>query len=176
MVSTARLILGVAAFGWACASGITSAPAQSSRPSCVLIQIGGTSRQVLKCGDGLTITPERGAKYTLLDRNRDGKVDAARLQSKAILLDAPKLPSGFEVITPQAIAAVRGTKWAVDTSAGTTAVFVIRGAVEVSRPQAGKGVVLRPGEGVDVDNGSGSLVVKRWPAARASALLARLGQ
>lgn len=176
MISTARLILGAAAFGWICASGITGASAQSSKPGCVLTKIGGTSRQVLKCGDGLTITPERDAKYTLLDRNRDGKVDAARLQSKAILLDAPKLPSGFEVITPQAIAAVRGTKWAVDIGAGTTSVFVIRGAVEVSRPQTGNGVVLRPGEGVDVDNGSGPLVVKRWPAARASALLARLGQ
>lgn len=168
--------MGAAVLSWICVAGVTGAFAQSGKPGCVLTQVGGTSRQILKCNNGLTITPERGAQYTLLDRNRDGNVDAARLQRKAILLDAPKLPSGFEVITPQAIAAVRGTKWAVDTSAGTTAVFVVRGAVQVTRPDGNNGVVLKPGEGVDVDTGRGPLIVKRWPAARASALLARLGQ
>jgi hypothetical protein len=36
-------------------------------------------------------------------------------------------------------------------------------------------VVLGPGQGVDVDE-AGPLVVKRWPQARVTALLARLGQ
>ena len=84
--------------------------------------------------------------------------------------------AGFQVITPQAIAAVRGTKWAVDVATGKTSVFVVRGRVAVRRPSAGRGVTLGPGEGVDVDTGTGPLTVKRWPPERAAALLARLGQ
>jgi ferric-dicitrate binding protein FerR (iron transport regulator) len=143
---------------------------------CVLTEVGGTGRQVLKCRGGLTITAERGARYTLLDRSRDGIVDAVRARSKAILLDAPKAPGGFVVDTPQAIAAVRGTRWAVDVSAGKTAVFVVRGAVSVRRLVNRAEVVLGPGEGVDVDESSDALVVKRWPRPRVNALMARLGQ
>ena len=176
MNSTAKTFYGAAALGFISAAGVAAAPAQSINTGCALTQVGGTSRQILQCSGGLKITPERGARYTLLDRNRDGDVDAARLQSKALLLDAPKLPSGFEVDTPQAIAAVRGTKWAVDVGRGKTAVFVVRGAVHVQRPAGGAGVLLKPGEGVDVDEGAGALVVKRWPAKRVSALMARLGQ
>jgi hypothetical protein len=36
--------------------------------------------------------------------------------------------------------------------------------------------VLGPGEGVDVERGTDPLEVKRWGAARAAALLARLGE
>lgn len=176
MNSMAKTFYGAAALGFISAAGITAAPAQSTNKGCVFTQVGGTSRQVLRCSGGLKITPERGARYTLLDRNRDGDVDAVRLQSKALLLDAPKPPSGFEVDTPQAIAAVRGTKWAVDAARGKTAVFVVRGAVQVQRSAGGAGVLLKPGEGVDVDEGAGVLVVKRWPANRVSALMARLGQ
>jgi len=71
---------------------------------------------------------------------------------------------------------VRGTKWAVDVGQGKTSVFVVRGRVAVRRPAAGGGVLLGPGEGVDVDRGTGPLTVRRWPAERVSALLARLGQ
>lgn len=176
MNSRAKILYGAAAFGFIFSATMTAAPAQSTTVGCVLTQVGSTSRQILQCSGGLKITAERGARYTLRDRNKDGSVDAARLQSKALLLDAPKLPSGFEVDTPQAIAAVRGTKWAVDVSAGKTAVFVVRGAVQVQRPKAATGVLLKAGEGVDVDEGGGPLVVKRWPANRVSALMARLGQ
>jgi hypothetical protein len=37
-------------------------------------------------------------------------------------------------------------------------------------------VFLGPGEGVDVEDGTDPLVVKRWPQARVDALLARLAQ
>lgn len=157
---------------------IDIASAQSTRTGCVLEQVGGTSRQVLRCGDGLTINVEAGARYTLVDRDRNGNVDTVRLQGKALLLDTSQRPAGrgFEVVTPQAIAAVRGTRWAVDVASGKTSVFVVRGSVAVRRPTAGAGVVLGPGEGVDVEPGTASLTVRRWPAARVSALLARLGQ
>jgi ferric-dicitrate binding protein FerR (iron transport regulator) len=134
--------------------------------------------QTLRCGGGVTIVAEDGAQFKLQDRDRNGDVDSVDLRSKALLLDAPTQRAGhrFVVTTPQAIAAVRGTKWAVDAQATATSVLVLGGQVAV-RGRAGKGrVVLGPGEGVDVDAGAGPLTVKRWPEARVAALLARLGQ
>jgi hypothetical protein len=133
---------------------------------------------VLPCPDDLTITKEAGAKLTLEDRNSDGRPDAAKLESKAVLIDLPRSDNatGFEVITPQAIAAVRGTRWAVDVAPGKTSVLVVRGRVGVHRPARDAAVVLGPGEGVDVEANTTRLTVKRWPAKRRAALLARLGQ
>ena len=126
----------------------------------------------------LTIIEETGARYSLADRNGDGKLDAARLQGKALLLDLPRRdkPTGFEVITPQAIAAVRGTRWAVDVAARQD--LGVRRQGPGRRAAAGRdaAVVLGPGEGVDVEAGGAALTVKRWPAARVAALMARLGQ
>ena len=151
---------------------------QTAGLGCVLEPAGGSSRRVLRCRDGLTITLEDGAGFALTDRDGNGVADAVRLRRKAILLDAPGELSapGFQVVTPQAIAAVRGTQWAVDVATGKTSVFVVRGRVAVQRPSAGAGVLLGPGEGVDVEAGTAPLTVKRWPQARVSALLARLGQ
>ncbi len=173
-----RIFRGMVPALFAFALCVGTASAQSNKSGCALEPIGGTSRQLLRCQGGLTIIAESGARYTLTDRNRDGKADAARLQSKALLLDFAQGSSGtgFQVSTPQAIAAVRGTKWAVDVASGKTSVFVVRGQVTVRRPVASAGVLLGPGQGVDVDQGTGALTVKRWPAARVSALMARFGQ
>ena len=114
---------------------------------------------------------ESGAKFELGDRNRDGHVDSVELSNKALLLEVPKKPGRvleFDVVTPQAIAAVLGTKWAVDAEGAKTSVFVVNGRVSVAR-SAGRGsVVLGPGDGVDVET-AGELIVKRWPPARDSA-------
>ena len=131
--------------------------------------------QSLRCRSGLNIVAEDGAKFTL--QSQGGQVEAVDLQSKAVLVDAPsqKGKSRFQVITPQAIAAVRGTKWAVDAQESRTSVLVLNGQVAVRRPGgAGGQVVLGPGEGVDVEPGSGALEVKRWGQPRVDALLARL--
>ncbi|WP_157018824.1 FecR domain-containing protein [Mesorhizobium xinjiangense] len=152
--------------------------AQASSGGCTLEQIGGTARHLVRCRGGLSITTEQGAQYTLLDRTATGSVDAVRLTGKALLIDLPEnVPSsGLEVVTPQAIAAVRGTQWAVDVEQDATSVFVVRGAVAVSRRAGGAGVVLGPGEGVDVDESGAALEVRRWPAARVNALMARFGR
>jgi hypothetical protein len=178
MALMGRIFRGVAPALLAFALCTGDGSAQSPKSGCALQPVGGTSRQLLRCQGGLTIVAESGARYTLVDRNRDGRADAARLQSKALLLDFPAGSSGagFQVSTPQAIAAVRGTKWAVDVAAGKTSVFVVRGAVAVQRPTGSAGVMLNPGEGVDVEEGTGALTVKRWPRARVSALMARFGQ
>jgi len=133
--------------------------------------------QTLHCATEITIVAEGGAKFELRDRNRDGQVDSVELSNKAMLLEVPKKPgrTRFDVVTPQAIAAVRGTKWAVDAEGAKTSVFVVNGRVSVAR-SAGRGsVVLGPGDGVDVET-SGELIVKRWAPARVAALMARLGQ
>jgi FecR-like protein len=134
--------------------------------------------QTLRCRGDLIIVAEDGAKFTLQSHDKSGEVDAIDLQSKALLVDAPKQKARnrFQVITPQAIAAVRGTKWAVDAQESRTSVLVLRGSVAVRRPSGDGQVVLGPGEGVDVDGGTDALVVKRWPQPRVDALLARLGQ
>lgn len=136
------------------------------------------SAQELRCKGGITIVAENGASYSLTDTNHDGRIDSAELNSKALLLEVPKQARGktFQVSTPQAIAAVRGTKWAVDATGDKTSVFVVNGRVAVNRTGNDKqGVVLGPGEGVDVES-TGPLTVKRWAPARVAALMARLGQ
>ncbi|MEX0404893.1 FecR domain-containing protein [Aquibium sp. LZ166] len=148
-----------------------------AQSGCSIEQLGGTQRHVVRCGTGITITVEPGAQYTLRDRNGDGTVDRVSLSSKALLLEASgnAATSGFEVVAPQAIAAVRGTRWAVDAEGAETSVFVVEGQVAVARHNGTARVVLDAGEGVDVDAGTGPLTVKTWPARRVNALLARFG-
>ncbi|MFO1107940.1 MAG: FecR domain-containing protein [Bradyrhizobium sp.] len=150
------------------------ASAQQATEGCTSEQ-GFAATQTLRCRDGLIVVAEDGAKFTL--QSQGGRVDGVNLQGKAVLIDAPqqKGKSRFQVITPQAIAAVRGTKWAVDAQESRTSVLVLNGQVAVRRPKGGSQVVLGPGEGVDVDAGTGALEVKRWGQPRVDALLARLG-
>ncbi|CDM58076.1 FecR domain-containing protein [Rhizobium favelukesii] len=177
MFVNSRMLLALfVSVGAACLFASDAAFAQAS--GCTMERVAGTSRQVMRCAEGVTIIAEGGARFNVIDRNRDGRLDAVSLRNKAVLVDVDRAqrPDGFEVVTPQAIAAVRGTRWAVDVKSGTTSVFVVRGRVAVGRPSAGRRVTLNVGEGVDVTRGSGPLTVRRWPAARAAALLARLGQ
>ena len=157
--------------------GIDVAFAQQAPAGCRSEQRPGAA-QTLRCRDGLVIVAEDGAKFTLQSHGK-GEIESVDLQGKAVLVDAPrqKARSRLQVITPQAIAAVRGTKWAVDAQESRTSVLVLNGQVAVRRPGgAGGQVVLGPGEGVDVDPGTGALEVKRWGQPRVDALLARLKQ
>src|SRR3954447_10510353 len=156
---------------------VAAASAQQAPTGCSSEQQPNAA-QTLRCRGGLILVAEDGAKFTLQSHDKNGDVDAVDLQSKALLVDAPKqkAKNRFQVITPQAIAAVRGTKWAVDAQESRTSVLVLRGQVAVRRPSGAGQVVLGPGEGVDVDRGTDPLVVKRWPQPRVDALLARLGQ
>jgi FecR protein len=152
---------------------VATAAAQSAAGGCSSESLTFTT-QTIRC-KGVTIIAEIGARYTLRDRDGNGRVDSVELSSRALLLEVPKGRNEFRVITPQAIAAVRGTKWAVDAAENQTSVFVVRGRVAVGRRTGGNGVTLGPGEGVDVET-AGPLTVKQWPPARVAALMARLGQ
>ena len=149
---------------------IETAAAQPANMGCSP-QIAANGSQTLRCEGGVTIVAENGARFTLGDRDGNGHVDSVELSSEALLLEKKPRGNHFQVITPQAIAAVRGTKWAVDSAEGKTSVFVVNGRVSVAR-RAERGVVLGPGEGVDVE-ATGPLTVKRWAPARVAALMAR---
>ena len=158
---------------------LSSGSAMAQQASVRCAPAGSTNvAQTLQCEGGVTIVAENGAQYVLGDVDRDGRVDSVELSSKALLLDVQRKSGGrkFRVNTPQAIAAVRGTRWAVDVAQGKTSVFVVHGRVSVGRRKPGeRNVMLGAGEGVDVE-ASVPLVVKRWAPARVSALMARLGQ
>src|SRR5438046_2158756 len=109
----------------ACAlTSIEIAAAQPANLGCTSENPTGAA-QTLHCQGGVTIVAENGARYTLLDRGGKGRVDTVELSSKALLIEVLKKSGGnkFRVITPQAIAGVRGTKWAVDVAEKRTSVF-----------------------------------------------------
>jgi ferric-dicitrate binding protein FerR (iron transport regulator) len=162
---------------------IGSATAQPATDAGCTSSPSAAGTQTWRCDNGITIVAENGARFELKDANRDGHIDSVELSSKALLVEVPKKPGGnpFKVLTPQAIAAVRGTKWAVDVADAKTSVFFANGRVGVTRRAArGRGVVLGPGEGVDVEATGPltvkALTVKTWGQPRVDALMARLGQ
>lgn len=158
-------------------AGVAVAAAQPAPTRCASTQ-GANATQTLRCPGELAIVAEDGARFTLQGVDKAGSVHSVNLQSKALLVDVPRQPGKrrFQVTTPQAIAAVRGTKWAVDVQATRTSVLVLNGQVAVRRPRGAGQVVLGAGDGVDVEPGTAPLVIKRWPQPRVDALLARLGQ
>ena len=157
------------------------AGAQQTAPAaprgCTLATLADPPRQVLRCADGLSLTAEAGAAYRPVDRNRDGRPEAVELTDRAFLIDLPpgRARGRFQILAPHAIASVRGTVWAVDVTPRRSSVFVERGVVAVRRPGVPE-VVLRAGDGVDVEEGATRLEVKSWSPQRAAALLARLGR
>ncbi len=165
-----------ARLGLALATCLSAGAAAAQTRGCTITTYTDPPRETLTCPDGLTISAERGASYTLQDRNRDGRADAVQLTGKGVLVEVPPgRRGGFQVQTPHAIAAVRGTVWAVDVTPERSSVFVRTGTVSVNRPGA-PAVTLRAGDGVDVGAGSDPLDVKRWGAERAANFLARFGR
>jgi ferric-dicitrate binding protein FerR (iron transport regulator) len=171
-----RAIVRAACVGACLLFPVEMAAAQPANMGCTPDNPAGAP-QTLRCEGGVIIVAENGARFTLQDRDGNGRVDSVELSSKALLLEVPKKPgkNQFQVTTPQAIAAVRGTKWAVDSAEGKTSVFVVNGRVAVGRRTGSHTVTLGRGEGVDVE-AAGPLTIKRWPRARVAALMARLGQ
>ncbi len=138
-------------------------------PGCTATAVANPPREVLDCGNGLIIESEAAAE--LASQAPQSVLD---LDGRAILIEVSPRES-FQVLTPHAIATVRGTRFAVDVEAGVTSVFVVEGRVEVTRRAGSAAVLLGPGEGVDVRTGE-PLVVRQWPQPRVAALLARFGR
>ncbi|TCO80668.1 FecR family protein [Plasticicumulans lactativorans] len=139
----------------------------------------GAGHARLVCGPDLAVETAAGAEVEVRDADGDGRADAAELSRGAVLLEfTPASPRPFEIRTPQAIAAVRGTAWAVDAAAGATDVLVLSGRVAVRAREGGAdaGVELGPNEGTTVRAGEPPLAAGVWKAARVQALLRRFGR
>jgi ferric-dicitrate binding protein FerR (iron transport regulator) len=136
------------------------------------------TERILRCGDDLVVRTAHGTRYYPIDQHGKEPPTALRLDAGALMIefhprDAQK---NFQILTPHAIAAVRGTKWVVDVHPTRTSTLVISGAVAVARLHAEPPVVLKPGEGADISSGTGPIAAKRWPRKRVRALLARFGE
>jgi hypothetical protein len=187
---TSQIFRGAAVVLWLCACTVGSALAQSG--ACVLTpDRRNPNDQILRCGSELTITPAPGTIYRPAAAAEDGLPASVQLDSGALLIEFhSKQRREFQILTPQAIASVRGTKWAMEVKPGQTSTLVLLGQVTVARKDAADEVVVGPGQGVDVSNGdagktvrsmSGSakpppIGVKKWAPDRVKALLARFGQ
>jgi hypothetical protein len=146
---------------------------------CVLVaDKSSPADQILRCGGELEVRPAPGTVYHPAAAAPNDPPASVRLDSGAVLTEfhPSQRRRDFQILTPLAIASVRGTKWAVEAVPERTSVLVLDGAVNVSRVNGPAGVVLRPGEGVDVKPDGEPLTVRRWPAARVAALMARFGR
>ena len=152
-------------------------PGGAQNPGCKITAYTAPPREVLTCPDGLTLTAEKDSAYRLLDRDDDGRPEAVELTKKGLLIESPRtnVDHEFQILTPHAIASVRGSVWAIDVQPSRTSVFVRAGVVSVSPGGDAKAVMLEGGEGVDVEPGK-SLKVRQWGAERVARLMARFGR
>lgn len=143
--------------------------------NCVLQRLSQPDRHVLRCTGGLVITLDAAAQIGLLaDPNLPPRV--VELKQGAVLIQVDPGSAATQVQSRHAIAAVRGTEFAVEETAATSSVFVLTGRVRVSRRGGGRGAVfLGSGEGVDVSPGQ-PLEVKTWGQSRVDELLSRFGR
>jgi hypothetical protein len=153
-----------------------SGRAQTSA-GCTIASVSEPPREILRCPNGLTVEAEQGAHFDLLQKTRNSSPNAVSVSSRAVLVDVPPgRRGGFQVLTPHAIASVRGTTYAVDAQPKQTSVFVVQGVVAVAARRGRQAPVqLMAGQGVDVQPGQ-PLEVKTWGRQRAAALLARFGR
>jgi ferric-dicitrate binding protein FerR (iron transport regulator) len=160
---------------WLC----TPASVLGQSNGCVLVPDGrNPSEKILRCGSNLTIRSAPNTAYRLTSPDNRRQPGGARLDSGALLIEFTPNEGqrDFRILTPQAITAVRGTRWAVEVGPGRTSTLVLSGSVAVTRRNGRSGAVLGPGEGVDVSAGTRPIVVKRWAQTRIDALMARFGQ
>jgi ferric-dicitrate binding protein FerR (iron transport regulator) len=136
------------------------------------------SEKVLQCGQQLTVRPAQGTSYRPLYKKGQQLPAAVQLNSGALLIEFhPNSPQiKFQILTPIAIAAVRGTKWAMEVSAERTSTVVLEGTVAVTNRRLNQYVVLSEGRGVDISEGDTALTQKQWGEARVRALLSRFGE
>ena len=141
---------------------------------CTSTTVANPPRTVFRCSGGLIIEAETSASFSVAG-SRSGMISSIEIKSRGILVELTR-HRRFQILTPHAIASVRGTIFAVDVTGAQTSVLVARGLTQVTRREKSDAVNLGGGEGVDVTPGSGPLVVRRWPQERATALLARFGR
>ena len=153
-------------------------PGWTQVPGCATTLRPDPPRQVLLCADGLTLTAEPETQFRVLDSAADHRADRIEVGGHGLMIELTPATKRqqFQILTPHAVATVRGTTWAVDVTPSRTSIFVQSGVVAVSRVGGSERVAVRNGEGVDVEAGERDLTVRRWPPDRAARLLARFGR
>lgn len=146
-----------------------------AQQGCDWSDLANPTRQSITCGDALTVERLPGSEVTIFERSGNAPPRVIELKNGAIFIEVVPGSRPTQIKTPHAIAAVRGTIYAIDAGEVRTSVFVVKGAVEVSKTETGEVVSLGPGQGVDVDADL-PLEVKTWGDRRASELLARFGR
>lgn len=149
--------------------------AAQTATGCTRSELDAPPRIVYQCAGGILLEAEAAAALGFLDSQANDRPAAVELSSDAILIDVETGSGPFQIRTPHAIAAVRGTQYAVSVTDTLTEVFVSEGEVAVSRPDGSDLVVLTAGLGVDVAPGQ-PLVVRQWQDERVARLLSRFGQ
>ncbi|MEP1573540.1 FecR family protein [Roseibium album] len=142
---------------------------------CTSTELADPARVVYQCPGGLILEAEAAAALGVTATATDGRPTEIDVSSDAVLIDIAPGSGSFQIRTPQAIAAVRGTVYTVEVADGTTAVFVSEGEVTVSRSDGSDQVVLAAGFGVDVTPGE-PVVVREWGAERVRNLFDRFGR
>lgn len=133
-------------------------------------------RVVYTCENGLVIEAEALAEIETAQDGSTATPQAIQLNNNAVLISLPTGQGPFQIMTPHAIASVRGTTYVVDVTVAKTAVFVVEGVVAVVKDDKGTTVDLKAGEGVTVSNESPLLEVKTWPQTKVAALMARFAR
>ena len=126
------------------------------------------SEKMLQCGAStLTVRAAQGARYQPLYKKGDPLPVGIRLNEGALLIEFQPIRWGqnFQILTPLAIAAVRGTEWAVDVARARTSVLVVDGSVGVTNRRLNQYVIVTEGEGVDITPADTSTVQKTWGEA-----------
>jgi len=142
---------------------------------CVKTEAADPARVIFQCANGLVLEAEAAAVLNIEEVAGQDRPDTVELRGRALLIELAPGSGPFQILTPHAIAAVRGTVFIVDVKPDVTSVFVERGEVEVTRRGGSPGVTLTAGEGVDVSE-TAPMVTRRWGQQRVERLLARFGR
>lgn len=142
---------------------------------CTQDELGDPPRIVYRCVGGMILEAEAASALGIVETGKNARPTDVEVKSDAVFIKLPRRSGPFQIRTPHAIAAVRGTKYVVDVTKEKTAVFVRRGKVIVSRPDGTEAVTLTRGLGADVTPGE-PLVARRWPKERVRKLLSRFGR
>jgi hypothetical protein len=155
-----------------------SGPAQAAGACALVPNDRAPSEKTLQCGAALTVRAAQGTNYRPLYKKGDPLPVGIRLDNGALLIEFQRSMGreDFQILTPLAIAAVRGTKWAVDVTKARSSVLVLDGSVGVTNRRLNQYVIVTEGEGVDITPTDTSTVQKTWGYARVRALLARFGE
>ena len=171
----AAILIAISSIGL---SFIRCAPAWAAGACTLAPDEHDPSVKILRCGDYLTVRAARGARFRPVYEKGQPLPAAVRLDDGALLIEFQP-GSGldqFQILTPLAIAAVRGTKWAVEVTSARDSTLVLSGTVQVTNRRFNRYVLVSDGEGVDITPTDTSMTTKHWGDARVRALLSRFGE